>query len=62
MLLRILQILKGGKIFVKTNLTGLPNAYREYLKNAEAFATYKITKSPPITFTFQESPMRMILD
>ena len=44
---------KGGKIFAKTNLTGLPNTYREYLKNAEAFATYKITKSPPITFTLR---------
>ena len=44
---------KGGKIFASTNLTGLPNAYREYLKNAEAFATYKITKSPPITFTLR---------
>ena len=42
---------KGGKIFARTNLTGLPSVSREYLKNAEAFATYKITKSPPIAFT-----------
>jgi len=42
---------KGGKIFARTNLTGLPAFYKGYLKNAEAFATYKITDSPPIAFT-----------
>ena len=42
---------KGGKIFARTNLTGLPTFYKGYLKNAEAFATYKITDSPPIAFT-----------
>ena len=42
---------KGGKIFARTNLTGLPTFYKGYLKNAEAFASYKITDSPPIAFT-----------
>ncbi len=42
---------KGGKVFARPNLTGLPAFYKGYLKNAEASATYKITDSPPITFT-----------
>ena len=42
---------KGGKVFARPNLTGLPAFYKGYLKNAEASATYKITDSPPIAFT-----------
>jgi len=42
---------KGGKVYARTNLTGLPAFYKGYLKNAEAFASYKITDSPPIAFT-----------
>ena len=44
---------KGGKIFARTNLTNLPSVYRDYLKNAEAFSSYKITDSPPISFTLR---------
>ncbi len=42
---------KGGKVFARPNLTGLPAFHKGYLKNAEASATYKITDSPPIAFT-----------
>ena len=42
---------KGGKIVISPNLAGLPPLYKQYLKTAEAFATYKIVDSPPIAFT-----------
>jgi len=41
----------GGKIFARPNLTNLSPVYKEYLKKAEAFASYKIVDSPPIAFT-----------
>ncbi len=44
---------KGGKVFARPNLVNLPSITRDYLKKAEASATYKIIDSPPISFTLR---------